>query len=162
MFAGNFAPLNWAFCDGSLQSIAANPVLFQLIGTTYGGDGVQTFGLPDLRGRFPMHQGTNFSTGSNYVIGEQSGAEAVTLTVSQLPPHSHAVVASTAQGNLPVPNNAVWAESPLNGYSSPGLTVSGSFSATSLSGGSQPHDNMPPFLAVSFIISFFGVFPSQN
>lgn len=157
MFAGNFAPSGWLFCDGSLQSIAANEVLFTLIGTTYGGDGVQTFALPDLRGRVPVHQG------NGAVIGQMAGEEQVTLGLSQLPSHSHTQVASaapasaaaTASGNLLAASSAIQFYGPA-----PGTAMASG--ALDTAGGGQPHDNMAPFLTLSFIIAQFGIFPSQN
>jgi microcystin-dependent protein len=161
MFAGNFAPLGWAFCDGSLQSIAENSTLFNLIGTTYGGDGINTFALPDLRSRVPIHLGNN---GANtYVIGQSGGVEQVTLTVGQLPAHNHApALASTATTGSSSPAGGVWANGPgIKQYS--GSAPTGTMApGTNAMGGSQPHDNMLPFLAVNYIISLFGVYPSQN
>ena len=115
MFAGNFAPSGWAFCEGQLVSIAENETLFNLIGTTYGGDGQTTFGLPDLRGRLPVDQG-NLSGGGTYVIGQLGGAETATLTTQQLPTHNHMAQASSATGSQPGPGNGVWAQSSLNQF----------------------------------------------
>jgi microcystin-dependent protein len=163
MFAGNFAPAGWAFCDGSLQSIAENSTLFNLIGTTYGGDGINTFALPDLRSRVPIHLGSN---GVNtYVIGQSGGVEQVTLTVGQLPTHNHApALASTATTGSSSPAGDVWANGPGIKQFSPVANANGTMATTTipLQGGSQPHDNMLPFLAVSYIIALFGVYPSQN
>ena len=155
MFAGNFAPAGWAFCDGSLMSIAENEALFQLIGTTYGGDGQSTFALPDLRGRLPLHQGSGLS------IGESGGSETVTLTGNQIPAHSHAAQASGAGGTQSGPGGGLWASSALNQFAAGDGT---NLMANNLGsvGGSQPHDNMMPYLAVSFIISLFGIFPSTT
>jgi microcystin-dependent protein len=152
----NFAPQGWAFCDGSLLSIAEFSVLFNLIGTTYGGNGTTTFALPDLRGRIAFHQG------NGYVIGESAGSETVTLTTSQIPAHSHPFNAQSGAGTQPSPSGGVWAKSSLDQFSTG--SPSGEMAATSLqsSGGSQPHDNLPPFLVVNYIISLFGVYPSQN
>jgi microcystin-dependent protein len=164
MFGGNFAPLGWLFCEGQLLDIA-NPdyeTLFNLIGTTYGGDGQSTFALPDLRGRFPMHQGTLNITGNTYIIGEQGGTETVTLTTQQIPNHTHVPVADKAGGDTASPQDAQWAESALLLYQqSPGSVVAMSPQALTPSGGSQPHENMPPYLGINFIISLFGVFPTQ-
>ena len=159
IFGGNFAPVDYAFCNGALLPISQYDVVFNLIGTTYGGDGQTTFGLPNLQGRVPVGQGTS---GQTYVMGQMGGSETVTITVPQLPSHTHTPQASTASGNLDSPGGNVWAESVLNAYSSDSPTVAMSATATNLAGGSQPHDNMPPFLAVTFIIALFGVFPSQN
>lgn len=164
IFAGNFAPFNWAFCDGALLAISQNDALFSLIGTTYGGDGVNNFNLPDLRGRLPMHQGTD-RQGNSYTIGQQGGLEQVTLTVSQIPAHSHAVQASTSATsppNVSSPGGNVWAQSDLGQFASPSSLINMSTNAIGSMGGSQPHDNMVPFLAVNFIISLFGIFPSQT
>lgn len=157
MFGGNFAPAGWAFCNGQLIPISENDVLFNLIGTTYGGDGQETFGLPDLRGRVPVHQGPGF------VIGQLSGSESVTLTTNQIPTHTHTLVASDATGDADSPANTVpAAAATFSPYYSGSGTVNMDANMLSMAGGSQPHDNMLPFLTVSYIISLFGVFPSQN
>jgi len=155
MFGGSFAPAGWAFCDGRLIPISENDTLFNLIGTTYGGDGQTTFALPDLRGRVPIHQG------SGLVIGEQGGSETVTLTTNQIPQHSHVPLCNTALGNQ-APTNGFWATANQNLYSDQAVAIAMSASAVQPTGGSQPHDNMMPYLIVSFIISLFGIFPSQN
>ncbi len=162
IFSGNFAPQGWAFCDGSLLAIADNDVLFTLIGTTYGGDGQNTFALPDLRGRIPVHMGTGPGL-SNYTIGQSAGTEAVTLLTSQLPTHNHTLTGSSANAVTTDPTNNFLAAQPgLLEYSSdpPGGTLKAS--SVSNSGGSQPHENRMPILAVNYIISLFGIFPSQN
>jgi len=160
MFGGNFAPVGWAFCDGQLIPIAENDTLFNLIGTTYGGDGQSTFALPNLQSRVPVHQGSGF------VIGQTGGTETVTLTTAQLPAHTHVPHANSATGTSDTPANNVWAASGSGRDVDPTQTVATLVSMKAgtlgLSGGSQPHDNMVPFLAVSFIISLFGVFPSQT
>lgn len=158
MFGGNFAPAGWAFCDGSLIPISENDALFNLIGTTYGGDGQNTFALPDLRSRIPVHVGPGFA------LGQSGGVESVTLTTSQIPSHSHVPQANNAPGTQVSPANGVWAStSPsLNQYSNVAPSVTMDPAACGLSGGSQPHDNMVPFLAVNFILSLFGIFPSQT
>ena len=161
MFGGNFAPAGWAFCDGSLLSIAQFDVLFALIGTTYGGDGQQTFALPDLRSRVPVHQGT--AAGTTYVLGQTGGTEAVTLTTTQVPAHKHVVVATTSIGNETGPAGNLLAQSSVaSAYV--GDVVDSALAPNSIgqAGGSQPHENMGPFLTVSFIISLFGIFPTQN
>lgn len=162
MFAGNFAPAGWQFCDGSLLSIAANETLFALIGTTYGGDGQNTFGLPDLRSRVPIHQGSGAAL-TTRTLGENGGTEAVTLTSSQLPAHTHSVGADTRAGTSTRPQARVWSASPPSmAYAAPTSANTSLDLATVLpSGGSQPHENMLPFLVVNFIISLFGIFPSQ-
>ena len=157
MFGGNFAPAGWAFCNGALVPIAENDALFNLIGTTYGGDGQNTFALPDLQSRVPIHVGPGFA------LGQSGGTESVTLTTSQIPAHSHVPQCNSGTGNLLVPTAGVWAQ-PTTGtdYSdaAPGLIMDPA--ALQPAGGSQPHDNMVPFLAVNFIISLFGIFPSQT
>jgi microcystin-dependent protein len=159
MFGGNFEPNGWAFCDGRLIAISQNEVLFQLIGTTYGGDGVNTFGLPDLRGRLPLHQGTA-ATGTPYTIGEVAGTETVTLTVNQIPNHNHAVVARAA-GNASGTSGNFYGGNSDNIYSPNGISTQMNAGMIGSGGGSQPHENLMPFLCVTFIISLFGIFPSQ-
>lgn len=171
LFAGNFPPLGWAFCDGSQLSIAQNTALFALIGTTYGGNGQTTFALPDLRGRVPLHQGTQPGTGNSYVMGQQAGVETVTLTSNQIPSHNHSASASTAVPpatgtgiNLTGPTSYVPAAPAKPKFYAPAgsSAVAMSPQAIQPAGGSQPHDNMAPFLALSFIIAIEGIFPSQN
>jgi microcystin-dependent protein len=159
MFAGNFAPVGWALCQGQLIAISENETLFQLIGTTYGGDGVNTFALPNLSSRVPVHVGPGFA------LGQAAGAESVTLTTSQIPAHSHVPQCSTSAVSPPnasSPANNVWAQSVLNNYSSDAPSSPMNAAACGSAGGSQPHDNMIPFLVVNFIISLFGIFPSQT
>ena len=160
MFAGNFAPAGWAFCNGALLAISENDVLFTLIGTTYGGDGQSTFALPDLQSRVPVHMGTG--GGSSYIIGQSSGVESVTLTTSQIPAHSHVPLCNSGAGTNASPQNDVWAALDSNIYSDVAPSVIMAPSALGSTGGSQPHDNMVPFLVINFIISLFGVFPSQT
>jgi microcystin-dependent protein len=157
MFAGNFAPAGWAFCDGSLIPISENDALFNLIGTTYGGDGQTTFALPDLRSRVPIHVGPGFA------LAQSGGVETVTLTTSQIPAHSHVPLANPNQGTADGPGGNVWAKSAtLNQFSSGAPSALMNAGAIGLDGGSQPHDNMHPFLCVNFILSLFGIFPSQT
>lgn len=161
MFGGNFAPAGWAFCSGQLLPISENDVLFNLIGTTYGGDGQETFALPNLQSRVPVHSGTG-PGGLTYQLGEQGGVESVTLTTNQIPVHSHPMVASTADANSPNPGGNVLAQPvTTTPYFNdiPNTTLNGS--AIAPVGGSQPHENMQPYLAVNFIISLFGIFPHQ-
>lgn len=157
LFGGNFAPAGWMFCDGQLVPISEYETLFNLIGTTYGGDGEATFAMPDLRGRVPLHQGNGF------IMGETGGAEQVTVTVTQLPAHTHGLLASRASGTLDSPVGAVPAVAPqLRPYteSTPNTALApGSLAGA---GGSQPHENMQPYLGVSFIISAFGIYPSPT
>jgi microcystin-dependent protein len=162
MFGGNFAPAGWMFCDGQLLPISENETLFQLIGTTYGGDGESTFALPNLQGRLPLHMGTG-SAGTAYQIGESSGVEQVTLTVNQIPAHSHPLLASgdtgnqvNAAGNLP--SNSQGAVP----YIEDAPTLNMNAQIIGPVGGSQPHTNFQPYLCINFIISLFGIFPSQT
>jgi len=157
MFGGNFAPAGWQFCEGQLLPIAENETLFQLIGTTYGGHGQSTFALPDLRGRLPTHQGNGFP------LAETGGAEQATLTVNQIPAHSHSLVATTNVANQSSPLNNLLAQSTTADlYIEDIQNVSLAPTSMGAAGGSQPHTNFQPYLCVSFIISLFGIFPSQN
>ncbi|QGZ35899.1 phage tail protein [Stappia indica] len=165
MFGGNFAPLGWEFCNGQLLSIAENDTLFNLIGTTYGGDGQTTFALPDLRGRLPLHfgQGPGQPT---YVMAESGGSEEVTLTQQQIPSHSHPLIANKATGTEASPQNNVLASAAagdpyFSSQTLPPFTELGP-NAVQVAGGSQPHNNMAPYLAVSFIISLYGIYPSPT
>jgi microcystin-dependent protein len=156
MFGGNFAPAGWMFCEGQLLPISENETLFNLIGTTYGGDGQSTFALPDLRGRLPIHQGNGF------ILAETGGVEEVTLTVQQIPAHSHPLLASGAVGNQVNPTGALTSNSQgAVPYIEDVTTLNMSPQAISPVGGSQPHTNFQPYLCVSFIISLFGIFPHQ-
>jgi len=160
IFGGNFAPSGWAFCDGTLIAIADNDVLFALIGTTYGGDGQTTFALPDLRGRLPLHQGTG---ASNYVIGQSGGQEFVGLTTTQISPHVHAPVASAQTATQTSPSGNLVAQLPAGSiYTDVATDQAANAAAVAATGGNLPHDNFQPYLCLSFIISLFGVFPSQN
>jgi microcystin-dependent protein len=159
MFAGNFAPAGWMFCEGQLIPIAENETLFQLIGTTYGGDGESTFAVPDLRGRIPLHQGNGF------VMAQTGGAEEITLSLPQISTHSHALLATGTPATTNAPANNVFALSSgatifPYGLDQP-LTTLQSSSISSV-GGSQPHTNFQPYLCIDFIISLFGIFPSQT
>jgi len=162
MFAGNFNPNGWMFCEGQLLPISEFETLFQLIGTTYGGDGQSTFALPDLRGRIPLHFGTG--GGSTYQLAETSGVESVTLTTQQIPIHTHAMLCSSVAGNSTNPLLGIAAFSDLNQYSTQAANTQMGNPALSsdITGGSQPHDNFMPYLCVNFIISLFGIFPSQT
>jgi microcystin-dependent protein len=162
MFAGNFAPLGWQFCDGSILSIFDNEVLFTLIGTTYGGDGQNTFAVPDLRGRMPIHQGAGPGL-SNRSIGELAGTENVTIINSQLPAHSHTVQVSSNTGTIGTPSAGVTlGVADVDLYIAESPTVNMNALSISNTGGSQPHSNIQPYLAVNFIISLFGIFPSPT
>ncbi len=164
MFGGNFAPAGWAFCNGALLAISENDTLFTLIGTTYGGDGQETFALPDLQGRIPVHAGTG-NDGITYLLGEKGGVESVTLTTNQIPIHTHVPVATANAGTLSSPANATWAAAGTGEqiYSTPPNPPASAMNALGIlpTGGSQPHDNMAPYLCISFILSLFGVFPHQ-
>jgi microcystin-dependent protein len=155
MFAGDFAPVGWMLCEGQILSIAENETLFSLIGTTYGGDGQTTFALPDLRGRAPIHVGNEF------VLAEAGGAESIALTASQIPIHTHTAGASAAVGSSADPTDRVPAVNAA-GVPQYGASADTSLSSAALlaTGGSQPHNNMQPSLAIHHIISLFGVFPS--
>jgi microcystin-dependent protein len=162
MFAGNFPPSGWAFCDGTPMPISENEILFQLIGTIYGGDGESTFNLPDMRGRLPMHMGTG-PEGTTYQIGESAGVETVTLTVQQIPVHTHALLGSKDTGSNPNPiNNVLAASNTVSMYKAAAVTGALNAQSAGPAGGSQPHENMQPYLGINFIISLFGVYPSPN
>jgi microcystin-dependent protein len=161
MFGGNFAPAGWAFCDGQLLPIAENDQLFTLIGTTYGGDGENTFALPDLRGRIPLHFGTS-TTGTTFTQGEAAGSESVTLTAQQIPLHAHPLLASGDAADQNSPANTVLARASANVYFPFAATAAMNGQSIAAAGGSQPHNNMMPFLCISFIISLFGFFPTQT
>lgn len=158
IFAGDFAPLNWALCQGQLMAISENETLFALIGTTYGGDGQSNFNLPNLSSRVPIHFGLD-SFGNNYPLGQSAGVESVTLTVAQIPQHTHTCVGAAA-ANSSSPSGSTWADG-VDLYSSASPSVTLNPTAVSPAGGSQPHDNLMPFLGLNFIIALFGVFPSQ-
>ncbi|MCA1633540.1 MAG: tail fiber protein [Acidobacteria bacterium] len=157
MFAGNFAPAGWMFCEGQLLPISENETLFNLIGTTYGGDGQSTFGLPDLRGRLPIHQGNGF------ILAASGGAEEVTLTTQQIPVHNHPFLGSKGVGNQASPVGFLPAASnTVSLYKAAAPTNPMNAQAAGPTGGSQPHTNFQPYLCVDFIISLFGIFPSQT
>lgn len=163
LFAGNFNPAGWMICAGQLLPISEYEVLFQLIGTTYGGDGQETFALPDLRGRVPVHMGTG-PDGTTYQIGEAAGVETVTLTVNQIPTHSHGMIVSGAPAieTVPLPGHVLASTNEVRYASSLVNAVQMNAQAVSAAGGSQPHENMMPFVTINFIISLFGIFPSQT
>jgi microcystin-dependent protein len=162
MFAGNFPPNGWMFCQGQTLPISENEVLFQLIGTTYGGDGQETFQLPDLQSRVPIHVGTG-PGGTTYNIGEKAGVESVTLTTQQIPIHTHALMATTNTAQQTQATGQVLANSAtalMYIEDSPSAALNAN--AIAPAGGSQPHGNLQPYLCINFIISLFGVFPSQT
>jgi len=159
MFAGNFAPAGWQFCEGQLLPISENETLFQLIGTTYGGDGESTFALPDLRGRVPLHQGNGL------ILAETGGAEEITLSEAQIPAHSHPLLATrdlasgtSAAGQSPPPTQA----STITAYGTDNPQLVLAADMVTFTGGAQPHTNFQPYLCVNFIISLFGIFPSPT
>lgn len=155
MFAGNFAPVGWLFCQGQIVAIDEYDTLFNLIGTTYGGDGQLTFGLPDLQSRIPVH------FGSGTPLAAAGGVETVTLSATQMPNHRHALGASSTAGSATSPSGNVWAPGSETPYSASTVgDVAMSAAALTSAGGSQPHDNMPPYLTVNFIISLYGIYPS--
>jgi microcystin-dependent protein len=158
MFAGNFSPAGWMFCEGQLLPISENETLFQLIGTTYGGDGQSTFALPDLRGRIPIHQGNSF------ILAETGGVEEVTLTINQIPSHTHGLIGSTSNANGAPTGQVLAQPTTLDLYLPGDTSVSGKLNSASIAsaGGSQPHTNFQPYLCVNFIISLFGLFPSPT
>jgi microcystin-dependent protein len=159
IFAGNFAPAGWAFCEGQLLPIAENDALFVLLGTTYGGDGQVTFGVPDLRGRLPLHRGTSF------VVGEAGGMEEVTLTVQQMPLHTHPFQATSNQASSTLPANqlpGITQAATITPYGTDNPQTPLAPQSVGIVGGSQPHTNFQPYLCVNFIISLFGVFPTQT
>lgn len=164
MFGGSFAPAGWAMCNGATLAISENDTLFNLIGTTYGGDGQETFNLPDLQGRAPVHMGQGPGISQNYVIGEKAGVESVTLTTNQIPIHTHSFVASSDAGQSAQPQNALFALLPTgNLYTQPQQpAVNLNSNMLSAAGGSQPHDNIQPYLCITFIISLFGIYPSPS
>lgn len=162
MFAGNFAPLDWSFCNGNLIAISQNEALYNLIGTTYGGDGQTTFALPNLYGRIPLHQGQGPGL-ANYVLGQSAGTETVTLNTTQLPAHIHQLLAANLPGSVTDPKNSILAQSPSQIYTTDTSTpATMNANALTPAGGSQPHDNMMPYLAVNFIISLYGIYPQQG
>lgn len=156
MFGGNFAPAGWMFCEGQLLPISENETLFQLIGTTYGGDGQSTFGLPDLRGRLPVHQGNGL------ILAETGGAEEITLTVNQIPSHTHPMLVSDDIPTLSNPQNNTLGQAAAKFYRAGAPSVFLAAGSIGSVGGSQPHTNFQPYLCVSFIISLFGIFPSPT
>jgi microcystin-dependent protein len=163
MFAGNFPPVGWMFCDGQTIPISQNDALFILIGTTYGGDGQETFNLPNLQSRIPIHMGTG-PDGTTYQIGEMAGVESVTLTTQQIPSHTHSLI-GTLNGALQTgPGGNLFGVSAQVEYCTAGLTTDTNMNASSITpvGGSQPHENLMPYICINYIISLFGLFPQQN
>jgi len=164
LFAGNFAPAGWMTCEGQLLPISEYETLFNLIGTTYGGDGESTFALPDLRGRVPLHMGTG--GGGTYVIGQQAGVEEVTLTTQQIPSHSHVPVASRDGTATTSPTGNMLSAGSVTMYTksldSPVAMAPPGIPAMDMTGGNQPHNNLQPYVCINYVISLFGVFPSPT
>jgi microcystin-dependent protein len=150
----NFPPKGWAFCNGTLLPINQNQALFSILGTTYGGDGRGTFGLPNLQGRSPMH------VGNGIVLGEQGGETAHTLNISEIPAHTHVPVGAGATPSAPSAGGALWAQNP--NYYNPAANTAMNPAGITAAGGNQPHENMSPYLVLNFIIALQGIFPSQN
>jgi microcystin-dependent protein len=151
----NFPPKGWTFCNGQLLPINQNQALFSILGTTYGGDGRTTFGLPNLQGRSPVH------VGNGIVLGEMGGETSHTLNISELAAHNHVPVATPGLPTLPDPTGSLWSQNQNNGYST---TINAAMNPASIlpTGGNQPHENMSPYLVLNFIIALQGIFPSQN
>ena len=163
IFGGNFAPAGWAMCQGQSMPISENETLFNLIGTTYGGDGQETFNLPDLQGRCPVHAGQGPGISQSYQIAEQVGVESVTLSTNQIPIHTHPMIASQAIGNVTQPTGNIMAQNnTISNYIEDVTDANFNANAVGPTGGNQPHENMMPFLVLTFIISLFGVFPTQS
>lgn len=156
MFGGDFAPVGWEFCNGQLVAISDYETLFNLIGTTYGGNGEDNFALPDLRGRAPVHTGGGFS------LGQGAGSESVALISSQMPSHKHTLLGSSRTATAVSPANEGFARASRNRYAVPGTLQPLANNAVGVAGGTLPHDNMGPYLCVSFIISMFGIYPTQG
>jgi len=162
MFAGNFAPAGWMFCEGQTLPISENEILFQLIGTTYGGDGESTFNLPNLASRVPIHMGTG-PDGTTYQLAEAAGVESVTLSTNQIPSHTHTLIATGDIGALNTPTSNMLAQcAGVKVYTAAGPNTPLNASTITPVGGSQPHENCQPFLCINFIISLFGRFPNQT
>lgn len=170
MVGWNFAPNGWALCNGQLIAISQNPALFSLLGTYYGGDGIQTFALPNLQGRVPIHQGNGIGL-SPYVIGSNGGNENVTLLSTQIPAHNHLMGVSNLPGSVANPTNAILAQGnsgtgreavAVSDYVSTAATGTLTPTAISITGGSQPHNNIQPYLCINFIIALQGIFPSRQ
>lgn len=163
MFGGNFAPVGWALCDGRLLAIAQFEALYSLLGTTYGGDGMTSFALPDLRSRVPVHQGRG-AQGNNYIQGQIGGAESVTLKVGEMPAHTHIATGDNEPGDVSNPSGAVWAADDALQQFAAGTAPTTPMSARAISpaGGSQPHENRSPALALNFIIALEGIYPSRS
>ena len=163
IFPFNFAPKGWAFCDGQILPISQNTALFSLLGTVYGGDGQETFALPNLQSRIPLHMG-NGPDGVTYQLGEAAGVESVTLTTQQIPVHTHSLI-GTSNGALKTgPGGNLFGTSAQVEYGTSGVSADTAFNATAISpvGGSQPHENLMPYICINYIISLFGLFPSQT
>lgn len=160
MFAGSFAPAGWALCQGQLMPISENDALFVLLGTMYGGDGQETFGIPDLQGRTPIHNGQGPGISQNYQQGEKAGVESVTLSTQQIPSHTHPLICSSGGATDPSPQGNVLAEQlAVSAYQSQPAAAAMAAQSIGGTGGSQPHENIQPYLCINYIISLFGIFP---
>jgi microcystin-dependent protein len=162
LFAGSYAPSGWHFCDGSLLSIATYDTLYALLGTTYGGDGQSTFGLPDLRARTPVSTGTRSGDGVGFALGQVGGAAEVTLTTLQMPNHTHAPSGSSDGAVSPNPSGRIWGTSAVPAYVASADLVTMHSSAIGATGGSQPHSNRSPYVAINYIIATYGIYPSAT
>lgn len=163
MFGGNFAPSGWALCNGQLLPISQNTALFSLLGTFYGGDGVQTFALPNLQGRVAVHWGQGAGL-SSYVIGQQGGSESIALTQQQMPQHNHTMGTLSSPGTASRPNTQLLAQPTSGSIYGPAPSDGSALNQAAISqaGGNQPHANIQPYLSVTFIIALRGIFPSRN
>jgi microcystin-dependent protein len=161
IFGGNYAPMDWAVCDGQTLTIAQNDVLYSLIGTTYGGDGQTNFKLPDLRGRIPVHMGQGPGL-TPRTTGQSIGAEQVILGASDMPAHTHVAQGNSSAGTQSSPENGVWAASSLNQFSANTATAAMNTAALASAGGGQSHDNLMPYLCINFIIALSGIYPSRD
>lgn len=164
IFAGNFAPKNWAFCDGQIMSIAQNSALFSLLGTTFGGNGTTTFGLPDLRGRAPIQPGQGPGL-SNYALGEMGGTETNTLLITNLPGHNHSLSGTSTSADQASPSGNTLATEPTGStafYKTANPNVQMAPLSIGVTGGSQPMNNLQPYLAINYIIALYGIFPSRS
>ena len=165
MFAGNFAPRSWAFCDGQLLAVSQNDALFSLFGTIYGGDGRTTFGLPDMRGRFPIHAGAGAGPGlTPRSLGTKSGNETEAIQAHHMPAHSHTVRYSDDQADSLSPEGNVFATSATGDWQYSSAAADATLHGNSIGsiGGSQPHENIPPVLCINFIVALWGIYPSRN
>lgn len=156
----NFAPQGWALCNGQVLPITQNQALFSLLGTTYGGNGVTTFALPNLQGCAPLHWGSGLG-GDDYALGQTGGSANVTLTATEMPAHSHQAQGVSTSANIGSPAGSAWANSVSDPYSPSGNATMSAASVSSM-GGAQPHPNLSPYLVLNFVIALQGIYPSRN